>query len=85
MILKICLEITTLRYIFIHPFILFFCSSLFMFCLQCFGSEYWVFCGIVYLFIGERIPSCPHFPVVPLCKNILFTLCGLISCIPSSS
>ena len=53
MILKICLEITTFRYVSMHSAL--FCSSSFIvFCLQCFGQEYWVFYGVIFSKQGEK-------------------------------
>lgn len=55
-IFKICLEITTFRYFFMHS--LLFCAfSLFVLCLQCFDQKYWVFYGVMYLFKEEEESS----------------------------
>lgn len=85
MILKICLEITTFRYVSVHSAL--FCSSSFfiVFCLQCFGQEYWVFYGVILSFQskGKRpdafscLPLSQQYPVVPLSCEILFTFCSL--------
>ena len=83
MILKICLEITTFRYVSVHSGL--FCSSFIVFCLQCFGQEYWVFYGVILSFQskGKRLdpfsclPLSQQYPVIPLSCEILFTFCSL--------
>lgn len=82
MILKICLEITTFRYVSVHSAL--FCSSFFIvLCLQCFGQEYWVFYGVIFSKQGKRLDpfSClslsQQYPVVLLSCEILFTFCSL--------
>lgn len=74
MILKICLEITTFRYVSVHSAL--FCSSSFfiVFCLQCFGQEYWVFYGVILSFQSKgKRPDAFH--VCPSLSSTQLYLC----------